>query len=549
MKKMFMMLVVMLLTKSLFAVPMSPELKQQLIEQGRYDEVKEILIQAKSQGVDMPNPHAFRHTPGRLDTLKAIAILVDFSDNIGATPIAHYDSILSSLGTYVTGSFRDYYLENSYGEVDIIMTVVGWLRMPQTYAYYVNGQYGFGTYPQNAQKLTEDAVWKADTAYPLLDFSEYDNDGDNYIDALFIIHAGPGAENTGNPNHIWSHAWVTYNVPLVDGVWAFSYSTEPENGKIGVFCHEAGHSLFGLPDLYDYDYDSYGAGMWSVMAFGSWGNNGLRPVHFDGWCRLQCGFLTPQVPTTNQNNVQFPQVEYNKVVYKLWTNGAPANEFFIVENRQKVGFDDYLPSSGMLIYHVDENQSGNDNQWYPGYTTFGHYLVAVEQADGQWHLEKDMNSGDAGDPYPGSTVNRFFNDASTPDSKNYLFNTTYVGVENISDSDDTMTADIKVTPVGIEEGINSYQANAQFEICPSLAESDVHILYTLSDHETPARINIYDALGRLTKSFTNIISSTGQITWLGLDEAGRQVSPGIYFAQLKGASGDLAEPLKIIILE
>jgi len=548
MKKILLVLCLALMATSLFAMPMSPELKQQLIEQGRYDAVTQILIQAKSRGVDSPNPHAFRHIPGRTDTLKAIAIMVDFSDNVGVTPIAHYDSILSSLGTYSTGSFRDYYLENSYGEVDIIMTVVGWLRMPQTYAYYVNGQNGFGNYPQNCQKLTEDAVLAAN---PSVDFSQFDNDGDNYIDALFIIHAGPGAEDTGDPNDIWSHAWVTSNVPYVDGVWAYHYSTEPENGKIGVFCHEAGHSLFGLEDLYDYDYDSYGAGMWTVMAFGSWGNGGLRPVHFDGRCKIQCGFLSPQVPNSNQTGVEFPRVEYNPIVYKLWTNGAPANEFFVVENRQKVGFDNYLPASGMFIYHVDENQSGNDNQWYPGHTSSGHYLLAVEQADGQWHLEKYVNSGTGADPYPGSLNKRFFNDSTTPDSKNYLFNATYVAVENISDSGDTMTADIKVTNTGIEEVVNFAAQIPRFKISPTIAQTQFKILFAANSGYGSSRLVIYNTAGSLVKSFNDLNSN--QIIWYGDDDQGNRVSPGVYFVKLirdsPGEASNVIRPEKIILIE
>ena len=59
--------------------------------------------------------------------------------------------------------------------------------MPQTYDYYVDGNYGFGSYPHNAQRLTEDAV---NAANPYVDFSQYDNDGDGVVDALYIIHAG-----------------------------------------------------------------------------------------------------------------------------------------------------------------------------------------------------------------------------------------------------------------------------------------------------------------------------------------------------------------------
>ena len=275
-----------------FAMPLKPELVEKLKKEGKWEQIKQMLSEDRQKGIDRGGKLTPLIQPGdSVDGLmrvqdsqysverQAIVILVDFSDNEADTinyPAAHYDSMLFSVGTYPTGSMADYYIENSYGEFLVTGIVTVWYRMPQTYAYYVNGQRGFGVYPQNAQKLAEDAVAVAD---PYVDFSQFDNDGpdgipnsgddDGMIDALFVVHAGPGYEQTGNPNDIHSHQWVTNNVPTVDGVDAYVYSMEPDNGKIGVFGHEFGHVL-GLPDLYDYGYDSRGVGYWSMMASGSW---------------------------------------------------------------------------------------------------------------------------------------------------------------------------------------------------------------------------------------------------------------------------------------
>ena len=551
MKKLLITIYVTSFVALLFAVPMSPALESTLRTEGTLNTTIEILQEAKRKGVDAPNPNPVRFERGERVTLQAIAILVDFDDNVGTTPVSHYDSLLSSLATYPSGSFRDFYLENSYNNVDLIITVVGWLRMPETYAYYVDGQYGFGSYPRNAQRLAEDAVWAAD---PQVDFSQFDNDSNGVIDALFIVHAGPGAEQSGDPNDIWSHAWVTNNVPYVDSVYAYPYSTEPENGRIGVFCHEAGHAVFGLPDLYDYDYDSYGVGRWSLMAGGSWNGSpgGTSPAHLDAWCKIQAGFVTPQIPTSNQTGVIFPRVEDNQVIYKLWTSGAPGQQFFLVENRQKTGFDYYLPGSGLMIYHVDEAQSGNNYQWYPGHTTSGHYLVAVEQADGLWELEKNINAGNAGDPYPGSSNNRALNDTTVPDSKDYNFNTTYVAVENISDSGDTMTADIRVTTIGVEEVSQSYAQGLALRIAPSIGRRAFTISFGTMLDQIELNIKIFDALGRQVKSFSDVNSETS-LTWHADNDKGEMAPPGVYFVQLTTRPEDdtaiKAKTHKIILLK
>jgi hypothetical protein len=137
-------------------------------------------------------------------------------------------------------------------------------------------------------------------------------------------------------------------------------------------------------------------------------------------------------------------VEDSSKIYRLWTNGGSGSEYFLVENRRKIGFDSYLPSEGLMIYHVDDALRGNNRQWYPGYVDSGHYEVALEQADGLWDLEHDTDGGDTGDPYPGSTTNRTFNNTSTPNSKSYADAVTYVSVTNISNAGTIMTADLAV---------------------------------------------------------------------------------------------------------
>ena len=424
------------------AASIAPEIVEMLKASGQLDRIVEADKQARDNGVWEANPEPYRFgVRTDVDTLHCLIILADFDDMTHEsgrhTEPAEFDTLLFSQNQWEPGSMTDYYWETSYGQALLVGQVTQWYRMPELYSYYVNGQRGFGSYPRNAQRLTEDAVLAAD---PDVDFSLYDNSGDGQVDALFIVHAGPGYEDTGNLNYIHSHAWVTSYPMYLDNVMVRRYSMEPEETgggqlvRIGVFCHEYGHVL-GLPDLYDYDYDSDGVGMWSVMAGGSWGGGGATPVHFDGWCKYSLGWANPTVVDDPLAAEQVEAVEFSPDIYQLYSQGIGRAEFFIVENRRRQVFDVSIPGDGLLIYHVDENAPNNDNQ--------DHYKVAVEQADGEFDLEHNRGA-DAGDPWPGLTDNMTFDDFSTPNAWYYFDGPSEVSVANISESDSIMYADFSV---------------------------------------------------------------------------------------------------------
>lgn len=436
----------MLLPADTSAVSLHPEVVEEMRANGTLDDHILKMIEARAKGVWAQTSESFRlsqsadDTP---DTLRIVVILVDFSDNQWTSgvqgTVEYFENMMFSEGVMPNGSMKEFYLENSYGNFILAGEILGWYRMPETYAYYVDGQAGFGTYPQNAQKLAEDAVAAAN---PDVDYSQFDNDGDGTVEGLMIVHAGEGRETSGSDYHIHSHQWFMSTTQYYDGVGLRKYSMQPEHTRfgdglvdIGVFCHEFGHVL-GLPDLYDTDYSSEGVGDWSLMASGSWNRNGESPAHLDAWCKSRLGFLELVNIESNEIDWEFPQVEHSPVAVRVWADGTAGPEYFVVENRQKVGFDVGIPGSGLLIYHVDENMSGNQNE--------NHYLVAVEQADGLFQLENNATQGDLGDPFPGSTNAREFTDLTTPDTRSYVGAITEVAVWNISDSDSLMTANLDI---------------------------------------------------------------------------------------------------------
>lgn len=366
-----------------------------------------------------------------LGSLRALVLLVDFSDNPATEQPSHYEQMLFSRNTYATRSLRDFYAENSYGMLDVTGDVLGWYRAPQPYSYYTNGEYGFGNYPNNVQKLVEDAVQLARAD---VNFANYDLDGDGSVDALFIVHAGAGAEATGDTNQIWSHRWSIAPV-FIDGVSIRDYTMEPEDGRIGVFCHELGHN-FGLPDLYDTDYDSHGIGDWCLMAGGTWNNGGLTPAHMSSWCKYKMGWVTPKEIVGEEQQLSLASYATTSATLKLPIGDQGSKEYFLLENRRRVGFDEHIPGEGLLVWHVDENQINNNDQ--------SRYLVALEQADGQLELESGSNRGDGGDPFPGVTGNRSFGSDTNPSSYAYSGLPSEVSITGITDPADTISIAIRM---------------------------------------------------------------------------------------------------------
>ena len=480
----------------------------------------QILVQ---RGVNMPRGSSHFDGVTASGVLQRVAapggtnilvVLVDFSDKEALTAATSFDTLVFS----ATGpSVRDYYDEVSYSTVTIVTVdlpstigtggaLPGWQRAPETYSYYVGGEGGMGSYSGgNSQHLCEDVVDAIDS---VIDFSSYDNDGDSYVDSLTIVHAGSGAEYTGDESvDIWSHAW-SITPRLKDGVYVSAYNTVPEyfatpgDMTIGVFCHEMGHSLWDLPDLYDRDYSSEGVGDWSLMSSGSWNGPlflGASPAHPDAWSRIAMGFAGATEISTDTTDLDVPQVETNSTdqIFYLWNDGEANNEYFLIENRQKTGYDSYLPGAGLLIWHCDDDM----NLYADGYQNDTeclsldnsdcnprHYLAALEQADGDLDLEYANNYGDAGDPFPGITNNRAFRANSTPNNSSYASGYSEVSVTNISDSGSVMTVDVSVnqppaisqTPISLDnscdEGADA--SGQEFEIWNSGGGA---ISYTLSD--------------------------------------------------------------------
>jgi immune inhibitor A len=493
-----------------------------------------------------------------LGPFRVLAVLVDFSDHVSQVSGTFYDTLVFGAGS---NSVRDYFDEISYAQIDLVTvnlpSTLGWKRAPQTYAYYVNNQYGYGLYPQNSQRLVENLVDAVDAQ---VDFSNYDNNGDGYVDVMIVIHSGTGAEVSRNAADIWSHKWEITPKMTADGVYVKSYTVQPEfwaapgDMTIGVYCHELLHG-FGLPDLYDIDsspeFVSNGIGRWGVMSAGIWnGNMGSSPAHPCAWSRIQIGITSPVNIAANVNDQAIPSVNGGGSIFRLWTSGAASTQYFLVENRQQTGYDSYIPGSGLLIWHIDDAKVDNRQEWYPTIDGAHHYLVALEQADGLFELEHANDQGDAADPWPGSLNRTSFNGLSSPTSDAYLTGGTFVAVTDISASGPTMTADLAV---GIAASVddNELPLPGDFRLSqnyPNPFNPNTNIQYEMC---APGQVTleVYDLLGRHVRTLFKGQADVGvsTITWDATEDNGQNVASGVYFYRLVTAASE--QTRKMILLK
>lgn len=398
------------------------------------------IIQEIKPWVETTKPVKRRTGPPlTMGTLQAsndriIVLCVDFSDKlsqISTQPI--YDRFFG------TGkSLKNYYIENSYGKYVFDGEVHGWYRAPHPYSYYINNDNGWGTYPHNTQKLVEDTINLA-ASDPTITWSSFDNDNDHIIDHLVIVHAGAEAAYTGNLNDIWAHVWEIN--PVTRNGYKFQYYGMVseyinwffDTQRTGIDSHEFGH-LLGLPDLYDYSGNSNGVGNFSLMSYGSWLDDGMTPCHLDAWSKYFLGFSN--TITNPSGTIPISYAETYDTIYKFTTQYS--NEYFMVENRQNLYYDSYLPANGLLVWKVNESKSTNDNELC--------FKVALIQADGRRDLENSVNYGDSGDPFPGSSIKRALGISTTPNT--VLCNGALPDLEirNISDSANVMYFDVLVCP-------------------------------------------------------------------------------------------------------
>ena len=307
-----------------------------------------------------------------------------------------------------TGSCVDYFKDNSNGQFEPEFDVFGPVTLSNQSSYY--GQNDANGNEWNLGYMVKEACQMLDSE---VDFSQYDHDGDGVLDYVYIYYAGHGENDTGITSLIWPQSWYMSSTPAgelkIDGVTVNKFATSNElqaNGRfvgIGTFVHEFSHVL-GLPDLYATTYtNAFTPGEWSVLAHGPYNNDGRTPPNYSAYERSELGWLQLKELDTPED-ITLQTIDKN-VGYRISTEKS--NEYYVFENRQCEGWDKYIPGHGMLVWHIDYNETRWANNLVN--TNAKHQYVDIVEADNR--LDEDTRAGDA---FPGTYHVTSFTDDTTP---------------------------------------------------------------------------------------------------------------------------------------
>ncbi len=415
---------------------------------------------------DAPSTNKFNYSGFR-----GLIILINFTDVkfTMSDPQAFYNDMVNTVGftgytddngswVSCTGSMRDYYRENSNGEFDPTFDVVGPIE--------VNYKSTDCKATSNAQTIFKAAL---SAANPTVNFSNYDADGDGYVDMVFFQCAGLSSSFAGNDdNLLWPHKSNIYGNVVYDGkrISLYASSTEIYGWSdtpssltvegVGTMCHEFTH-VMGFPDLYDTDYESSGGqshnpAEWDIMAGGGSYNYGRTPVGYTIFERYSLGFAKPTV-ITEPGTYTLNSVMSNEG-YILYS--PVSREYWIMDNRQKTRWDYYLPGHGMVVCRVD---STNTTVWRNNTINANpdhNYYVMLRAGN--------TTSGSlASDPFPGTSGTIDLCSWTAPALKTWDGSAGTLGIFNISENNGVITFDV------MEES-SIQRAIEDFEIMPTTTD-------------------------------------------------------------------------------
>ena len=343
-----------------------------------------------------------------------------------------------------------YFQDQSRGRFSPQFDILGPVQLPQNRAYYGTNKRVYG---EDCDQQLGTMIYDACQRLPDVDFSQYDNDGDGYVDVVVVLYAGVGEAQAYRyvPESVWPCQWTmqesydwgcstigpfVQNGVTIDKYAVFNELEGSTNAStsidgVGTFCHEFGHCL-GLPDFYPTNGGTgFGMGNWDIMDNGCYLSNGHRPAGYTSYERHFMGWMDLIDPEPNTQYTLAPLNTDEGTAVKV-TNDANSNEYYLLEYRTKTEWDAFLPGQGIMIIHVDYNKTAWDNNTPNNQAT--HQRMTLIPADNALN-----NYTQGGDLWPNGTTNALTN-TSTPAAKVFTGGYMNKPLTDMRIADDSSTA-------------------------------------------------------------------------------------------------------------
>lgn len=275
--------------------------------------------------------------------------------------VANKENLKAVNGVLVNGSIRDYFVAQSYGKFAIDFDVKGPYTAKNKYAYYGrNVDYGGVSFDDRPYELIIEACKAAD---PEVDFKDYDWDEDGEVDQVYVVYAGHGEASYDDPELIWPHESIISGhtgAPLtLQGMTIDTYACGNELDSsdrifgIGTICHEFSHCL-GLPDVYDIEYsgETETPGQFDLMDAGNYNGDSWYPAGYSALERMFCGWLEPRRvgSVADVGELQPLHLHPDAAIIEQFEGST---NYYLVENRVKESWDKFLPSHGLIAWHIN----------------------------------------------------------------------------------------------------------------------------------------------------------------------------------------------------
>lgn len=452
---------------------------------------------------------------------RGLVVMMEFADKkfYDTDANAVWSDILNTEGFSeygANGSVSDYFRDQSAGLFNLKFDVIGPVMAKHPRDYY--GKDTTNNIDIHVGELVVEACDAAKAAG--VNFRDYDWDGDGEVDQVFVLYAGGGQANTGNPSYfIWPHEYYVSEYSqwpdgyMIDGVKIDTYAcgcelygtetfSRGELSGLGTFCHEFSHCL-GLPDFYNTTGGNDMLGDWDLLSSGCYNANGWCPPNYTAHEKELSGWIQAVELTEPTTVSDLLPMSSGGSAYKVRNDCyGDVDEYYLLENRQQTGWDAYVPGNGLIVTHVDYDA----DKWYDNSVNDdeSHFGVAIIPASGT----NEPNSFRVPFPY---NKRDSLTDNSRPAATVYNTNvrgTKLMGkpITHITRNEDAGTVSFDFMGGGVNDGISTV------ETAPESSMAGLPALVFDAAGRRVARVEAYDGLPASLPAGIYLVKSTNGTT-------------------------------------